>query len=65
MIPVSKEVFYAKINPMDIVGDCQKVGQNHYRTVVKTRNGQVVGKVDTVHTHVMTTTYALAPGYAP
>jgi hypothetical protein len=25
----------------------------------------VVGKVDTVHTHVMTTTYALAPGYAP
>jgi len=45
MKEVSREAFYARINPLDVVGFCQPAA-GVYRTELKTRDGTLVAATE-------------------
>ena len=47
MKQVTQVEFYDRINPLDVVGNCQTTAPNVYTTVMKLRNGTLIGKTVT------------------
>lgn len=45
MRQVSQDEFYARVGPLDVVGDCQRNAAGDYETTLKTRYGaRIIGR---------------------
>lgn len=60
MKEVTKDQFYARINPLDVVGSVHKQGDGTYRQDLKTRGGYLIGRTVTTYGAKMITSYWLA-----